>query len=357
MTDPLSRMLREWPYEPGKLAVRLIEDEDGSRRLQVRVDLGLLQMETEGRPDGLRPGGYDSALDQIEARADEFEAERDAGEDDEADDDGGLSDGPIAGNGGNPRRPSRNGHSGMSEDGDSGMSGGASGGASGGGGSGGGFRLGADECRRLREEAAQYYHRYVALFAVEDFDGVVRDTTHALRIADFCARAAERDMDRVALEAHRPYVLMTRARALASQLVRDNEPRAALLAIDRGLEAVRGAYARTGRAEIADESSEVRLLEGMREALTPKLPVSQRSELEQRLRLALDHENYELAAILRDELRTIHPPGTPAPGSSPGGAPGTPGNATGGSGSSAAGGDPPPEPPPEPPPPKRPGQA
>jgi protein-arginine kinase activator protein McsA len=43
----------------------------------------------------------------------------------------------------------------------------------------------------------------------------------------------------------------------------------------------------------------------MRDALVPRLPTSQRSELEDRLRRAVDAENFELAAILRDELRSL----------------------------------------------------
>ena len=43
----------------------------------------------------------------------------------------------------------------------------------------------------------------------------------------------------------------------------------------------------------------------LRDALVPQLPVSQRSELEERIRAAIDAENYELAAILRDELRIL----------------------------------------------------
>jgi protein-arginine kinase activator protein McsA len=39
--------------------------------------------------------------------------------------------------------------------------------------------------------------------------------------------------------------------------------------------------------------------------LVPKLPSSQRAELQERLRAAIDSENYELAAILRDELRLL----------------------------------------------------
>jgi len=50
----------------------------------------------------------------------------------------------------------------------------------------------------------------------------------------------------------------------------------------------------------------------MREALAPKLPVSARAELQSRLKQALESENYELAAILRDELRLMGA-GRPAP--------------------------------------------
>jgi len=58
-----------------------------------------------------------------------------------------------------------------------------------------------------------------------------------------------------------------------------------------------------GLSEAYEDANEVQLLRGMREALVPKLPVSQLAELEERLRSAIDSENYELAAILRDELR------------------------------------------------------
>jgi hypothetical protein len=54
-----------------------------------------------------------------------------------------------------------------------------------------------------------------------------------------------------------------------------------------------------------DQSNEVTLLRGMRDALVPRLPTSERSELEERLRRAVSAENFELAAILRDELRSM----------------------------------------------------
>ena len=72
-------------------------------------------------------------------------------------------------------------------------------------------------------------------------------------------------------------------------------------AIDQGLEELESILGSEG----AERSNEIQLLRGMREMLVPKLPSSQRVELEDRLKAALDAENYELAAILRDELKMM----------------------------------------------------
>ncbi len=109
----------------------------------------------------------------------------------------------------------------------------------------------------------------------------------------------ETEGDRTILEQYRPYITMMRARALASQALKDNEPKAAIHAIDQGLEALKSYFSDSGRADAFEESPEVRHLRGMRDALIPKLPVSQKGELKQRLAQALAEENYELAAILR----------------------------------------------------------
>ncbi len=214
----------------------------------MRLDLGIMQMKVTGRPDGTRPGGFESVLELYEVRLDEHAAEH---------------------------------------------------------GSAAGFVLSEDDCRELREEAVQYYHRYVCLMVLEDFDGVVRDTTRNLRVLDICSKYAETEGDRHALEQFRPYITMMRARALASQAIKDNEPKAAVHAIDEGLDSLKRFFEDAGQMDVFDESNEVQVLRGMRDALTPKLPVSQKAELKQRLQSALEQENYELAAILRDELKAM----------------------------------------------------
>ncbi len=295
----LSDLLNQWPYEPGKLNVRVIPGTDGEPRIQMRLDLGVLQMHMEGRPDGQRPRGFESLLDYHEARLDNSPSagpgsSENAGDPEASasfesgsrEPDGGVeSDGegeaesPGAesseSEGSRPREP------------------------------GGRFTLTPDDCRELREEAVQYYHRYMALLVLEDYEGVVRDTTRNLRVLDLCARYAEAEDDRAALEPFRAYITMMRARALASQALKDNEPKAALHAIDEGLDALRQHFASTGQDGAFEASGEVQMLRGMRESLVPKLPTSPRAELKKRLDAAVRAENYELAAILRDELKAM----------------------------------------------------
>ena len=64
-------------------------------------------------------------------------------------------------------------------------------------------------------------------------------------------------------------------------------------------------HAKPAPRTVVRGAGEVQLLRGMRDALVPKLPTSQRVELQDRLRAAVEAENYELAAILRDELRLM----------------------------------------------------
>ena len=62
MPDPqdIDFLLHDWPFQPGVISARLIDAGDGREVMQMRIEMGVLQMETTGRPDGelrLRFGG------------------------------------------------------------------------------------------------------------------------------------------------------------------------------------------------------------------------------------------------------------------------------------------------------------
>lgn len=244
----LTQMLASWPHVAGRINARRIAGADGRQKLQIRIDLGVLQMEMTGRPDGQRPHGFESLLDHQQDRLNRYTRET-----------GGSA----------------------------------------------GFVLSQDECRGLREEAVQFYHRYVGLFALADYPGVVRDTTRNLELFDLCRDFGESEGDRTILEQFRAPVLTMRARSAAEMALAAGKPKQALAALDQGIAELRSVFEDVGRGDEFDRSNEIQLLRGMRDALVPKLPSSQRVELQERLRAAIDAENYELAAILRDELRLL----------------------------------------------------
>ncbi len=266
MHRDLTELLAEWPFEPGQISVRLIEAADGTPRIQVRLDLGVLQMFVNGRPDGQRPDGYESLLDLHESRIDQMQSESASQVEaeeypDQSDDEEGKES-----------------HLRI---------------------------LTPEDCRLLREESQQYYHRYIALLVLEDFEAVVRDTSRNLRLVDLLRDHAIDPDDQHSLESHRPYIMMMRARALASHALKHEENKVALNAIDEGIEALRLYFESSDQPEAFEQSGEVQMLKDMRDSLIPKLPVSQKAELRQRLEAAIASENFELAAILRDELKML----------------------------------------------------
>ena len=68
MDFDISHLLDQWEYQPGQVVVRRFKAKDGREKIQLRVDLGLLQMNAEGRPDGKRPFGHPSLLEYHRAR-------------------------------------------------------------------------------------------------------------------------------------------------------------------------------------------------------------------------------------------------------------------------------------------------
>jgi hypothetical protein len=212
----------------------------------MRLDLGLLQMELTGRPDGLRPHGCESLLDYYESQLREHE--------------------------------SRNGTE-------------------------LGFHLTGQQCQSLREEAVMYYHRYLSLFVLEDFPGVVRDTDRNLRLLDLCGRYAVDEQDRLVLEQYRPYITMMNTRAAASIVFREKRYAEALKIVKQGIADIREFFERFGQLKALNHSNEVRVLKRFAREIKRKMPVDPLARLKSELDKAIHAERYEEAAKLRDEIQ------------------------------------------------------
>jgi UvrB/uvrC motif len=244
----LAPILRDWDYEPGTINVRKISGSDGVAKLQMRLDLGLLQMELEGRPDGRRPHGCESLLEYFEKLLSEHHRKH---------------------------------------------------------GTELGFVLNPSQCESLRQEAVMYYHRYLGLFVLEEFSSVVRDTARNLRVLDFCGKYGAEEQDRLVLEQYRPYITMMNTRATASILFKSGKGREALDTIEEGIETIREFFARFGQDEAFGHSNEVKVLKRFAREVRRKMPSDPLTKLQSKLQRAIKTERYEDAARLRDEINQI----------------------------------------------------
>ncbi len=66
MTLDLDELTQGWECPSGELRARVVVGRDGEELLQIRLDLGLMQMFMQGRPDGGRCHGFDSTREYIE---------------------------------------------------------------------------------------------------------------------------------------------------------------------------------------------------------------------------------------------------------------------------------------------------
>ncbi|HAU39305.1 MAG TPA: hypothetical protein DCX07_16545 [Phycisphaerales bacterium] len=249
-------ILKDWPYESGQVTVRRIRGQDGRDKIQLRLDLGLLQMETEGRPDGERPFGHESLLDYHLHRLEQHRASK--GEDKD-------------------------------------------------------FGLDEQACELLRAEAMMYYHRYLAEFVLEDFEAVDRDAMRNLRLMDFCKQYAREESDRYVLEQYRPYALMMCGRARARQSLRENRPKKALAEVRNAIREVEKFYRAFGQENLLRNSGELAMLRAMVKEVESRIPADPLEKLNRQLAAAVQAERYEEAATLRDRIRDLTGKSPPSP--------------------------------------------
>lgn len=169
----IDHILKHWAYDPAAVKVRLCRGADGREVLQMRLDMGIMQLETQGRPDGSRPHGYETYFDFLIAQA-------------------------VA--------------------------------------AGKAFTLDEEQCGEVDREFVQFYHRRVCWLRLKCYRQAVEDADHTLSLMDFCLRHSPDREWTAAHEQHRPSVLFHRIQASALAELEDQGPAAAVHAINRGLQ-------------------------------------------------------------------------------------------------------------------------
>jgi hypothetical protein len=249
MNFDMSHLLDRWEYRPGQVMVRRFVGKDGQEKIQLRVDLGILQMNAEGRPDGKKPMGYASLFEFFLGK--QLQSEKSKKQE-------------------------------ASE-----------------------FALNAEDCSRLQLESFQYHHRYICLLQLEDFDAVLRDTDRNLKLFDFVEEHAETEELSWSFQQFRPQVLMIQTRARAAKKLETKDFAGAIQEIEKGLQTLREFYSEYSRTEMLDQSAEILSLQNWMEELNKHRPLSKREQLLAALDEAVKKEDYEEAAKVRDALKKL----------------------------------------------------
>lgn len=244
--DSIGDILGAWPHDPDGISVRLVQGDDGRTKLQMRIELGILQMELDGRPDAGRPEGCESWLTYHLQRLDQHRH------------DGGSVEG---------------------------------------------FQLTPLDCTHLREEATLYYQRYLGLYHLGRFPEVVRDTARNLHVCDLLHRFAEQEEERWELEQYRPYITMMNALARAELVDLTNGLPDAERILTVAIASIRAFAARhLGRFHVGNEIS---VLRERLDQLRQEAPESETERVQRLLEHAVEREDYEAAAQLRDRLQHL----------------------------------------------------
>jgi hypothetical protein len=242
----LKQILAAWPYDPENDA-RVVRVGNGREVLQVRTPIGLEQYELDGRPDGVRPHLRESVLEFHLAR---FEQARITGQ---------VED----------------------------------------------FDLSPSDCAELFNEGTLYYLRYVRLFQLRDWPRTIRDTSRNLRVFDFVHEHARREEDRQFLEKWRPYILRVNASAAAMQQIEKGAFQRAQTIISEAIEKIENLDELEDETFSFEQERSIMALRELLEQIQKNRPLSEVEKLERQLGRAIERQEFERAAQLRDKIREL----------------------------------------------------
>ena len=156
MRQDIDGALRGWHYKSETVQARLVRAKDGRELLQMRIELGVMQLEVADRPDGSRPHGQATYFAYLKAKAKAAE---------------------LAG---------RN------------------------------FRLNEQHSVEADREFMQYYHRRVCWLSLGEYNRAVEDADHTLSFMDFVRDHSPSEEFTRSHEQYRGFVLFHRTQAAAA---------------------------------------------------------------------------------------------------------------------------------------------
>jgi hypothetical protein len=246
----IDNALQGWDFNVGVPQARMVQASDGRQVLQLRVDLGLLQLETVGRPDGARPHGCSTYFQYLREQA---------------------------------RVVDRAGHA---------------------------FVLSEEQSGEADREFFQFYHRRICWLALRNYSKAMQDADHTLAFMDFVRDHSPSEQYTQAHEQYRGLVLFHHTQAAAALALENSNPEGAIDAVHHGLEKIRSFFVSLEAEEHYDDDLMVTQLRKMESALRETYGIE--TTLQEQLEEAVAREDYEGAARLRDQLKNRAAPPDPS---------------------------------------------
>lgn len=241
MTRDIDAALEGWEFQPGIVQARLVVASDQRQVIQMRVDLGVLQMEVGNRPDGERPHGYATFFDYLRHEA--HTAKR--------------HDKP--------------------------------------------FVMDEEQCQESDREFVQFYHRRISWLSLRNYAKAIQDADHTLAFMDFVKEHSPSEEYTQAHEQYRGFVTFQRTQGAAALALEQNNAEKAIDEVRQGLERLRGFFTAFGAEEQMEDDGMVQHLRKIEKSLREQHGIGE--TLQEQLDRAVANENYEEAARLRDALR------------------------------------------------------
>lgn len=249
----LTKLLADWEYNPKTISVRKLLGLDGRDKLQMRVDLGVLQMECEGRPDGQSvkislgeddedTKSFPSYLELVVFLFQQHEQQESVTQ----------------------------------------------------------FHLNPETVHILRREASQFQERCTAFEILSEWEPALRDVQHCIAILDMVRDYADAALT---LEDYRVYLLSKRARIQATLEISQEEIPSAIAHVKRAILEIQQHLADCTDG-CDDAVDEIAKLQKLIAELRAKIPAGTILAVHSELRDAINQGKRRKASTLRRKLNT-----------------------------------------------------
>ena len=175
----------------------------------MRIEMGILQLEIKGRPDGERPEGHPTYFDLLQHEAD-AEVE---------------------------------------------------------------MTMTEQQCSETDREFVQFYHRRICWLAMREFDRAKEDADHTLALMDFCHKHSPDETWTLSHEQYRPFVLFHRTQAATLSALENDDAETAIEEVNFGLNRLENLYSSFEELEDFEENELVARLIELRESVREKFEV------------------------------------------------------------------------------------